>query len=119
MGQHTWFIKDQTKYKQLQAIYERIEAQENGAAYYDDFEILEMKADALYDEIDCDDFHDVFRTNKRNILGQYTDDIITSREECFKWLEDNKDTVYGQVPNAHEILNKFWDKYPNGLIRFG
>jgi hypothetical protein len=64
--------------------------------------------------------------------GTYTDDFITSKEECFKWLEDNKDAVgykhvFDDTPereeelrlHAIERLNEFWEKYPNGVIYFG
>jgi len=66
--------------------------------------------------LNTEEFHDVFRTNKRNKDGTYINDLIYSREDCYKWLFDNKDFVYDM---REKDLNEFWSKYPDGMIQFG
>ncbi len=63
------------------------------------------------------DYHDVFRTSKRELNnGEYTLDVIYSKQKCDKWLEDNNQTVYYM---NKEYLEKFWKEFPNGVIDFG
>ena len=77
-------------------------------------------------------FFDEFFTDKKRSDGGYTKDEIYSREECFEWINnpDNLvdfkyskyDTVKEEEKNKLLILkrlNKFWDKYPEGVISFG
>jgi hypothetical protein len=133
MGQHTWFIKNKELFLKQNELYEKLDAFEENKIYLDNMELLQINAEI--DEIDKHnrtDYHDLFRTVKRNEDGSYTDDVIFSKEDCFKWLEINVNTIsfkhcYWET-NEQEAkykqealirLNKFWDEYPNGVIYFG
>lgn len=115
MGQHTWFKKDKTKYLKVQEIYKKLDDAECGREYLDDLEInqLSNEADKMHNENEAP-YHDLFRTNKRNEDGTYTDDVIFSKEECDKWIKDNNIIV-----TYPDLLRKFWEDYPNGVIYFG
>lgn len=117
MGQHTWFYKNKDKYLKMQELYEKATKAENYEDGYDESDAhrFHNEANELFQENDSD-YHDCFRTSKRNKDGTYTDDIIFSKEECDKWLETNKETVYHL---DKEYLNRFWEEHPNGVIRFG
>lgn len=121
MGLHTWFKSDITKYRELDELYSLIDDKIDYKGITVSFrgenlsqQQLNYKIYILEQEIDTE-FHDCFRTSRRNEDGTYTDDIIYSKEECFKWLEDNINTVSGL---NEERLNEFWNKYPNGVIEF-
>ena len=117
MGQHTWFYKEKDDYLKMIELYEKVEKAENYQDGYD-----ELDAEAFYSEVEKlreenkADYHDCFRTSKRNEDGTYTDDVIFSKKECEEWLETNKETIYHL---NKEGLAKFWKEYPNGVIEFG
>lgn len=115
MGQHTWFRKSKELYLKSQEIYKKLDDAENGIIYLDDLELLQLNSevDKIYEENDTE-YHDLFRTNKRNEDGTYTDDVIFSKEECDKWIKDNNIIV-----THSDELSKFWEEYPDGVIYFG
>ena len=133
MGQHTWFLKDKELYLQQNELYKKLDSFENDEIYLDDLELYQLNSEI--DQIDEEneaDYHDLFRTSKRNVDGTYTDDVIFSSKECFEWIDkpENlvsfKNTVFEtdeqeRVNRQYSInkLNEFWDKYPNGVIYFG
>jgi hypothetical protein len=117
MGHHTWFHKDRETYEKLEKLYEKSDQHEDGEIYLEpeELSILNLEIDNLYDANDTE-FHDCFRSIKKDEYGNWADDKIYSREECLKWLEDNKEVVYNlNLTRVHQ----FWDKYPNGVIDFG
>jgi len=133
MGQHTWFLKDKELYLQQNELYKKLDSFENDEIYLDDLELYQLNSeiDQIYKENKAD-YHDLFRTSKRNVDGTYTDDVIFSSKECFEWIDkpENlvsfKNTVFEtdeqeRVNREYSInkLNEFWDKYPNGVIYFG
>ncbi len=64
--------------------------------------------------IGCDDFHNCFR------LHGYPEDMLFSKEETYKFLEDNKNNPLLEIhENTYKWLDEFWDKYPDGFIHFG
>lgn len=117
MGQHTWFYKDRDKYLKMKELYEKVDKAENYEDGYD-----ELDAEDFYDEAEKlneenkADYHDCFRTSKRNNDRSYIDDIIFSKKECDEWLKNNKETIYHL---DKECLDRFWEEYPNGVIEFG
>ncbi len=133
MGQHTWFVKRRDLFFKQNELYEKLDSFENNETYLDDMEV-----DQLNNEIEeikkqnYTDYHDLFRTGKRNQDKSYLDEIISSREECLEWLEKPENFVTFRN-SCHETreqemfnreqsiirLNEFWDKYPNGVIYFG
>jgi hypothetical protein len=133
MGQHTWFLKDKELYLKQNELYKKLDSFENDELYLDDLEIYQLNSEI--EDIDKEnkaDYHDLFRTSKRNVDGTYTDDVIFSSKECFEWIDkpENlvsfKNTVFEtdeqeRVNREYSInkLNEFWDKYPNGVIYFG
>jgi len=133
MGQHTWFLKDKELYLQQNELYKKLDSFENDEIYLDDLELYQLNSEI--DQIDEEneaDYHDLFRTSKRNVDGTYTDDVIFSSKECFEWIDkpENlvsfKNTMFEtdeqeRVNRQYSInkLNEFWDKYPNGVIYFG
>lgn len=143
MGQHTWFYKDIEVYHKVSKIYQELENYEREKDYGNsEFPELEQLENELNDLIDSNDaeYHDLFRTNKRNDDKTYYDGIITSREECFEFIENPNNHCsfantydYNEMQVTHNVLirqdfhkkhtykllNEFWDKYPNGVIDFG
>lgn len=132
MGQHTWFVKSKELYDKQMELYEKLDLADNFEIYLDDLDRLniESEIERIDDENDAD-FHDVFRTNKRQSDGSYIEEVISSRSECFEWINDPNNKVsfkntYDETDEkerlnkmlAIEQLNQFWDKYPNGLIYF-
>lgn len=118
MGQHTWFCKDQDLFKKEQGLYDKIDAHENDKIWLDDLELhqIEHEIDEIH-ESNKAEYHDLFRTHKRNPDGTYTNDIIHSKEQ---WLNDNKHLVsWNDEKVCRKSLNEFWEKYPNGAIYFG
>lgn len=118
MGQHTWFIKDKELLKERNSLYDKLEKSDSYEEWMDevDYRLIEERIEEIDALIDCDDFHDCFRTNKRNEDKTYIDEIIWSFEECIQWLKDNKEFVYS-LNMAY--VKFFWSKYPNGAIYFG
>lgn len=117
MGQHTWFYKEKDKYLKMLELYEKEEKAENYEDGYDesDARVFYEESEKLREENKAD-YHDCFRTSKRNEDRTYIDDVIFSKKECDKWLEDNKETVYYL---NKELLDKFWEEHPEGVIEFG
>jgi hypothetical protein len=121
MGQHTWFYKDQELRKKELELWERLDSHEDGDIWLEDIEIIQInyEIDIISKQNDAD-YHDLFRTDKRNKDGTYTDDIIYSKKECDQWLEENKELVrWGDEEVCRKLLNEFWEKYPKGAIDFG
>lgn len=134
MGQHTWFVKEKDLFLRQREIYATLDSDDSAILETSEIRKLERECDKIEEKIDAtDEFHDLFRTWKRDPYdGTYTDDFIASKEECFRWLEDNKDVVgykhvFDDTPEREEELrlyaidrlNEFWEKYPNGVIYFG
>ena len=133
MGQHTWFLKSKELYLKQNELYDKLDKFENNEIYLDDLELLQINTEI--DEIDEQndtEYHDLFRTGKHNEDNTYTDDVIFSKKECFEWINkpENcvsfKKTVFDtdeqeKINREYSInkLNKFWDKYPDGVIYFG
>ena len=117
MGQHTWFYKEKDKYLKMNELYEKMNRAENCEDGYDelDAQAFYHQAKELREENESN-YHDCFRTSKRNEDGTYIEDVIFSKKECDEWLENNKETVYYL---DKESLDKFWEEYPNGVIQFG
>ncbi len=118
MGQHTWFYRSK-ELRQLEiSIYEKIESG-GESLNFSEISELEQKIIEIRDSNDTE-YHDLFRTCKRNEDGSYTEDVISSKEECFKWLEENKETVtFNNYEESLKLLNEFWEEYPDGFIDFG
>lgn len=121
MGCHTWFLKDKELYLKRVEVRNKMELMRECDAEYD---VVEY--DRLFDEAfnlhlkNKTEYHDLFRTNKLTDDGDYTTDVIYSREECFEWINNRNNKVYfTDVELAVRKLNEFWDEYPNGVIEFG
>lgn len=114
MGQHTWMYTNYNAYKNREEILNWFENEE--LLVKEEIDIYDKAQSMLYDLLKSG-YHDAFRTSKRSEDGSYLEDVVlTSKEECLKWLEDNKDTIYDLYM---DVLLEFWDKYPNGCIDFG
>jgi Zn-finger nucleic acid-binding protein len=120
MGQHIWFHKDQNLLKKEVELYKKVDAHENGEIWLDDLELYQIEQELREITINNEaDYHDLFRTHKRNVDGTYTDDVIYSKEECDQWLKDNEHLVtWSYEKEYRKLLNEFWEKYPNGAINF-
>lgn len=118
MGQHTWFYKNKELRELKITIYEKIEYEGESLT---NSELLELEQKLMeIGESNETEYNDLFRTHKRNEDGSYTDDVILSKEECFKWLEENKEKVtFYDYEESLKLLNEFWEKYPDGYIEFG
>jgi hypothetical protein len=119
MGQHTWFYKSKDLYYKTEKLYSKLDDFENGKIELSEHELSEIwsKIDEQEDANYAIEFHNCFRTSKRNEKDRtYTEDILSSKEECSDWIEKNKDHVYDL---NEENLNQFWKKFPDGVIDFG
>ncbi len=122
MGQHTWFYKDKELREKQIELFEK---------YLDNFDSNETmlspsEIDKIYFELaevsleNETEYHNIFRTSKRKEDNTYIDDVIQSKEECDRWLGENRDTItWEDEVKDYKLLNEFWDKYPNGAIDFG
>lgn len=133
MGQHTWFKKSKELYLKQNELDEKLDKFENNEIYLDELELLQINTEI--DEIDEQndaEYHDLFRTGKRNEDGTYTDDVLFSRKECFEWIDKPENLVsfkksvfdtdeQEKINRKYSInkLNEFWNKYPDGVIYFG
>ncbi len=129
MGQHTWFYKDKELYLKEKELWDKLDEhyvglRVSGTYLLDDMELLQIQhqLDQISESNDVDEYHNLFRTNKRNKDGSYTDDVIFSRKECFEWIKnpENK-VVFNDDEHCEYVtskLNEFWDKYPDGVIDF-
>ena len=133
MGQHTWFLKDKETYLKLNEIYDKLDKHDLGEEWIDDMDRyhLESESTELYEKNQTD-YHDLFRTNKRNEDRTYIEDVLYSYDETIKWIEYNKEfvsfshTIFDSPEKIEENkkrcfdgLRKFWAEYPNGVIDFG
>lgn len=103
MGCHTWFFKSA---KELQSLETE-----------DDDEIIYRE----WEELHVDEFHDLFRYNRINPDGTYSDIKLLSKDETLQFLIDEDDYIQYDRPK-HKVLNTiyaFWEHYPDGLIEFG
>lgn len=116
MGLHTWMYRDKDLFLEELELGEKLHQIETGQLL-----VKEEVADELYHRL-CEisilnntEFEDAFRTDKRNVDGTYTTDVIFSKSECDQWLIDNASNIW--YLNRAE-LDAFWEKYPNGVIEF-
>jgi hypothetical protein len=119
MAQHTWFLKSKDLYLKQNELFEKLDKFETNDIYLSDLELLQIETEI--DEIDEQndaEYHDLFRTNKRNKDNTYIDEVIFSRRECFEWI-NNPENLVEKFEYTIDALNEFWDKYPDGVIYFG
>lgn len=116
MGQHTWFEKDRDLFKRQLELNKKLDAFENNEIVLSESDIdsIKLELDEI-EEKNSTNYHNCFRTNKRNPDGSYLDDVIYSKQECDVWLDENNLSVYYL---NEELVNKFWEEYPNGVIYF-
>jgi hypothetical protein len=117
MGQHTWFYKSKDLYYKVEYLYSKLDEFEESLIDLSDDELNNIWNEInQIEDINSTEFHDCFRTSKRNIDRSYILDVISSKEECYYWIEKNKEHVYNL---NEEYLNQFWEEYPDGIIDFG
>lgn len=117
MGLHTWFHKDRKLYEEIQQLAFKETQFEDGEIWLDELDLLNLEN--LLDELEAKNktnYHDCFRTTKREPNGEYCLDVIYSKKECADWLLKNKEFIYNV---NEERINDFWDEFPNGVIDFG
>lgn len=133
MGQHTWFLKNKELFLKQKELFKKIEDFEENKIYLDDMELYQINYEInQIEEENNSEYHDLFRTSLRNDDGTYTDQIISSRKECLNFINDasnrvsfkrtfleTKEQEEENRKKALERINDFWDKYDNGIIRFG
>jgi len=124
LGQHTRFDSSAEVHEAIikieDALYDIIMYHPNTEQQRELLRVIDRAKQKISVETETD-YYDVFRTSKRNEDGSYTDDKITSKEECFEWINEPNNKVffpYGKE-RAIEQLNEFWDEYPDGIIYFG
>lgn len=133
MGQHTWFLKDKEVSNKMNELFLKLDSHDEGEIYLDDIELLQIETllNSL-DETNETEYHDLFRTDKRQNDGSYIEEELTSLKQTLEWIENpaNKVSfkrVYSNTDEQEQIyrreaiqqIHEFWDKYPNGIIRFG
>lgn len=117
MGIHTWFYKNSTLHKKRMDLLEELENHYSEAKYIEKPERQQMLAEIEeIRETNRAEFHDCFRISKREADGTYCEDVICSKEECDRWLEQNAEFVHDL---DRERVDEFWEKYPDGVIDFG
>jgi hypothetical protein len=113
MGQHTFFYKDREKCKEMLHLHRTIEQAEKNLITLTEDDICKIENRLSELEDNESEFCDAFRTNKRNADGTYFEHYIFSKEECIKWIEENKDSIWYF---DKEYFNQFWEKYPYGAV---
>jgi len=122
MSIHTWFVKSKELYLKAEELNDKLDLIESCFDKNTQSEILELESEIQYieEQNECE-YHDLFRINKKD-----ADIIITSKQECFEFINNN-DTFYARSgfnsdDEAKEYwlsqLEEYWNKYPNGLIYF-
>lgn len=142
MGQRTWFVEDKELYfKELELWNELYKLCDESGSPTENTEDEYYDKELVIDKIskkNTANYHDVFRTSKRTEKGCYIEETITSRDECFEWIEKPENFAFVFVPNEDKIsyfsdkgngieakkaalkrLEEFWQEHPNGLIYFG
>lgn len=130
MGQHTWFMKDQKLFdRELELWMELDDFCDKSGIIDEEGYYGKMKEIDAINELNKSTYHDAFRTAKRTEEGNYIEDMIRSKEECFKWIENPENYAYFSdydvlenkcdKERAIKRLEEFWTEYPNGLIYFG
>ena len=116
-SQKTFFYSDKKTYLKVMDLYQKI--------YDNDSKLISLSERDLnsiwkkiehYEDLIYTEYKNCFISRKRKSDGSYIDDVIFSKKECIKWIEDNKSTI--SIINLNKI-DEFWDKYPNGVIDFG
>jgi hypothetical protein len=133
VGQHTFFYKRKDLYLEEQELYKKLDDFDNGEIYLEDLELnqIHYRLQILV-KLNHTRFHDLFRTGKLKEDRSYIDDVISSRKECFEWIEDPKNLVsfkhvYYESDEDTKIhkqlsiqkIHEFWNEYPEGVIAFG
>lgn len=99
MGCHTWFFKNA------------------------ELALNEDCTDQEFEDNCVDEFHDLFRYDRRNSDGTYSDIKLRSKDETLQFLIDEDNYIrYNERRPKHKVLNTiyaFWEHYPDGLIEFG
>ena len=126
MSNSTNFYKNKELYLKLSEIFDNVDS---GIFVIDDD--IYNNYDKQDNENTLREYYNIFRTWKRDADGHDTTDIITSKEDCFKWLEDNdsfvsykychwetSDVEDHRKAMCFQKLNEFWLKYPDGCISF-
>ena len=122
MGTHTWFVKSKELYLKAEELIDKLVLIESCFDKNTQSEILELESEIEYIEKQNEsEYHDLFYINKK-----VADTIISSKEECFEFINNN-DIFYARSSfnsddEAKEYwlsqLEDYWNKYPNGLIYF-
>lgn len=133
MGQHTWFSKSKELYLKELQLNEKMDSFEKEEIYLDNMELMQLNHEIseIHDN-NRTEFHDLFRTFKRNDDRSYIEDVLFSRKECMEWIKQPsnlvsfKNTIFDTEEDEKRLrkqsmilLEKFWDKYPDGVIYFG
>lgn len=113
MGQHTWCSKHIKLYKACHLL-DDLEEPDSGMPEEITSKVIEINLDLW--GISSSEYHDVFRSFKKESDDSYCEDIITSREACEAYLEENKKYIFNI---NKEQIDAFWDEYPSGVISFG
>ena len=123
MAIHTWFVKSKELYSKAEVLNDKLDLIESCFDKNTQSEILELESEIEYiEEQNETEFHDLFRINNK----KDADTIITSKQECFEFINNN-DIFYARSSfnsddEAKEYwlsqLEDYWNKYPNGLIYF-
>ena len=133
MGLHTWFAKSAEKYNELENYYNKLTAYDQGSIHMEQQEVDELLdyIETLEEFDNSTEFHDVFRTNKKNADNTYTSETISSLEDSLNWIENIENKVHYKHIYTDSIeqeleykvvaikhLKEFWSKYPKGIIYF-
>lgn len=123
MAIHTWFVKSKELHLKSEELNDKLDLIESCLDKNTQSEILELESEIEYiEEQNESEFHDLFRINNK----KDADAIITSKQECFDFINNN-DIFYARSSfnsddEAKEYwlsqLDEYWNKYPNGLIYF-
>lgn len=106
-----WRDSDLRRVRLIENGYCRVAVMNKYCSYSDS--ILIPVGDNIYKDVSGNDgYHDVFRK-----YG-YPEDRLFSLEETLSYIDNPKNecVVY---ENTREVLEKFWNRYPDGMIDFG
>jgi len=119
MNMETFFLKSKELYLKQELLYDKLE----------DINISESEIESINNEIDRID-DEIIDIEYHNLFLIEDDNIFFSKQECFQWIDNPKNTVVfknysfqGKDITKEQCkqiclykLDKFWESYPDGLI---
>ncbi len=121
MGLHTHFCKSKKLYIELDNLLTKIGQYEDG-----EISLSKEELKTIFDEVEkiiisnkIQKYHNTFRSRKRDGGGLYiVPNELYSKEEGMEYINNPENKITFEYDDSKELLEEFWNEYPNGLIYF-